>query len=139
MEKPQIIKFEIEHLKAIDWREDPDRAHVAHIEDGIALMRTRPYTAFSGVAGGKLLGAAGVIDCGYGVGYAWVVVAPEIERHKLWFHRAVRQYLRAILRTNGYRRLQAEALKCSKRNREWLEVLGFKARPYVIYELEAGG
>ncbi len=133
---PRIVKFEIGHLRAVNWREDPRGERREHLESGIVLMQRFPYLAYSAVAGETLLGSAGVIDCGDGVGYAFVVVGPEIEKYKLWFHRNVRDYLRAILRVYGLKRLQTEALKCSKRNREWLEVLGFKARPFIIYELD---
>ncbi len=137
--RPEIIPFEPGHLLAIDWREHSRSDRLEHIRNGMQLMERYPYIAFTGAAGERLLGAAGVVLCGFGVGYAWVVVGPEIERYKFWFHRTVGIYLRAILKTFEITRLQAEALKSSRRNREWLEALGFRARPYVIYEMEVHG
>jgi hypothetical protein len=130
---PEIISFEPEHIAAIVGR---DGEGARQIESGMELLRSCPYIAYSGAVGDKIIGAAGVSHLGNADGYAWVFLSADIERHKVWFHRAVKSYLRAIVATWNLRRVQAQALKCSKRNREWIEALGFKARPYIVYELE---
>ena len=131
--KPEIIRFEPEHIAAIVGRDGEGERQIAR---GMELLKTCPYIAYSGRLEERIIGAAGVSHLGNGDGYAWVFVSTKIENHKLWFHRAVKTYLRAIIATWKLRRIQAQALKCSRRNREWLEALGFKARPYIVYELE---
>lgn len=120
---PRLVKFEIEHLTAVDWRE---HGNAAQMQRGIEMIKNFPCMAFTGMAGDKLLGSAGVVNWGYGTGYAWVIVAPEIEHYKLWFHRTVRMYFRAIIRTWNLKRVEAEVKEYSQRNCQWIEALGFK-------------
>lgn len=131
--KPRIIKFELEHIAKINGRDGdmPER-----IERGMELLKTRPYMAFSGQIEDRLLGAAGIVNLGGGDGYAWVYVSPEIENYKIWFHRNIKLYMRAIIRTYRLSRIQADTLAYVQRNCEWLEKLGYKVKPYMHYELE---
>lgn len=131
--KPEIIPFEPEHIAAIVGRDGEGERQIA---GGLELLKSRPYIAYSGRLEEKIIGAAGISLLGDGDGYGWVFISADVENYKLWFHRAVKSYLRAIIATCQLKRIQAQALKCSRRNREWIETLGFKVRPYVVYELE---
>lgn len=129
---PRIVKFQVEHLAALVNREGGNGEHV---ERGLKLMKQFPSFAYSAELDGKILGCAGMILLGNDQGYVWVIVSEAIENYRIWFHRSVRNYLRRIIKIAGLKFLHTEVLKCSKRNREWIETLGFKAKPYIIYEL----
>jgi hypothetical protein len=131
---PELIKFEPKHLLEISRREDKPEERVNRDFEAVKRYHNLAYT---GIVDGRILGSAGMFiglvyrDGGKMVndsraGYAWVVVSEEIGNYKLWFHRIVGMYFKAVIRTFRLNRVECEVMEDSARNRRWAEVLGFR-------------
>src|SRR5689334_12625721 len=94
--KTEIIRFELEHLMAFDWREF-NREECAHWTR--ELMQRYPSISYTGVVGGSVLGCAGLIMFDKQTAFAWLAVSNNLERHKCWFHRTMKIYFRALMRS----------------------------------------
>jgi hypothetical protein len=66
--------------------------------------------AFTGLAGGKVVGFAGVVILWPGVGDGWIMAAEAISKHKLWFVRSVKKYLDLIMHNHNLHRVQTTVL-----------------------------
>src|SRR4051794_3343351 len=114
---PEIIRFEPEHLLAFDWREF-DRDDCARWTR--ALLRRYPAVAYTGMAGARVLGCAGLFFFGGGVAFAWLAASRDLERHKLWFQRTIKPYFRAVMRTCALTYVFTWVRQDSARNRKWI-------------------
>jgi hypothetical protein len=121
--QPQIIRFEPGHLLAFDWREFEREDCAGWTRE---LMRRYPSVSYTGIAGGRVLGCAGLIFFEGGVAFAWLAASCDLERHKLWFHRTIKMYFRAVVRSYALRYVFTWVREDSERNRKWIEAMGFE-------------
>src|SRR5436190_4185578 len=121
--KPEIVRFEPEHLLAFDWREFDREDCTRWTRE---LMRRHVSISYTGVVDGRVLGCAGVIFVEEGRAFAWLAASCELDRHKLWFHKTIKTYFRAIIRTCGLEYVFTWVRQDSARNRNWIEALGFE-------------
>ena len=142
---PHLIKFELDHIRQIAPREIVSEER---IRGGIENLQRHEYLAFTAVLGEKIIGCAGIcVGVAYGeqgeeikdprAGYVWVNFAEDIERHKFWFHRNVKRYLRACVRTYRLAWVMAAVAETSMRNCKWIERLGFRAIGKLTYQGES--
>lgn len=123
--RPEIIRFEPAHLLAFDWREF-DRDDCARWTR--ELMQRYPSVSYTGVAGARVLGCAGLVFFDAGIAFAWLAASHDLERHKVWFHRTIKVYFRAVMRSYALRYVFTWVREDSERNRKWIEAMGFQRR-----------
>ena len=124
-DRPEIVPFEPWHLDAIEWRDGLSLS--VDKEWARAMMEQYRFVGRSGRVGEKIIGAAGVLLLGGGQAYATVVVSHAIEKHRVWFHRAVRRGFLDLIREHGLKYVFCWTLEGSRCDARWLEALGFAA------------
>jgi hypothetical protein len=123
--KPEIVRFEPEHLLAFDWREF-DRADCTRWTR--ELMETHASISYTGIVGGHVLGCAGLIFFDKRTAFAWLAVSKDLESYRLWFHRTMKHYFRAVMRSFTLKYVFTWVREDSERNRRWIEAMGFKSQ-----------
>jgi len=88
--------------------------------------------------GNHILSCCGVRVLWPGVGEAWLIFSPEIEKHTLEATKIIRTYLAKIIADCELRRVQAFATVNSPKAARYLEVLGFQ-REGVLRKLGRDG
>ena len=86
---------------------------------------SRHGPAFTAWADGRPACIGGVFTITDWMGEAWLVTSDLVQRHPLFFHRAVRQYLRLIAQETGFRRVQANVSSLNPASLKWTPRLGF--------------
>ena len=121
MELPILSPFKAEDIEELEARENCDieevKALAQIIQDG--------SMGFTARLEGKVIGCAGVFKKWEGTGQAWVMISDKMMKHKLWFHRIVRQLLQQVAQAEPYARIEAVVKAESERNIQWIETLGF--------------
>lgn len=134
---PEVVKFDPAHLTEIESRESESLPRVLM---GQWFLRTHDGIAFTIKAGGKVIGAAGVIlgpvatprlEIREREGYAWALFGPEIGQCPVWLHRTVKRYFERIVVGYRLRRVIADQ-PSSQRNYGWLTALGFVSKGGVM-------
>ena len=123
--QPEIIRFEPEHLLAFEWREF-NREECARLTRD--LMQRYRFVAYTGIVEGNVLGCAGLILFNEQTAFAWLAVSNKLERHKYWFHRTMKIYFRALMRSLALKYVFTWVREDSERNRKWIEALGFTSQ-----------
>ena len=143
--KPEIVQFEIDHV----WRvKNRNSESVEELAQGVRLLRDCPHIFFSAAAKDRIIGLAGIVFLDRRVGFPMALFSEEIGAHKIWLHKKVKRYFEAIIRNFDLKTLVVEIGAQSKRNRRWIERLGFKlegpvpdyrdsvGRDYLMYRYE---
>lgn len=73
-----------------------------------------------------VLGMGGIIPVWKGVAIAWLLTACEIERYKVFFHKAIVTMLDKAIRELSLHRVDVSVLAEHEVSIKWLERLGFK-------------
>jgi hypothetical protein len=143
--KPEIVQFEIDHVWRVKNRGGESAEELAR---GVALLRDCPHMFFSGRVASRIIGLAGIVFLGARAGFPMALFSDEIGAHKLWFHKTVKRYFAAIVRSFELETLAVEIAAESERNRRWIQALGFKlegpladyrdsmGRDYLMYRYE---
>jgi len=122
----EILPFRPGDAGRISLREVDARA-LAFVPDLPRLIRdlARTGPTFTAWADGQPACIGGVMILTEWMGEAWLFTSPLVERYPLWFHKAVRQYLRLIIAENGLRRVQANVFAENETSLRWTPRLGF--------------
>ncbi len=123
--EPQVVPFRPEHLQGFEGREGEGREEM---EIGLDLIARFEGFAWSFVAGGRVIGAAGVATAEE-TGYGWMTLRADIATHALWLHRTTGRLLQKAFAGSQIERIRTTILKSSERNRRWVESLGFSIQP----------
>jgi hypothetical protein len=117
----RIVPYRAEHLAALVLQ--PAQIWLAPVvtdEYRAALERAGP--AFTALAGGRVLGCAGVVEHWPGRGVGWAMLAADIGPRFVALHRAVRRYLER----QAPRRLEIAVQRDFAAGRRWALLLGFE-------------
>jgi hypothetical protein len=90
---------------------------------GRNLLKGMAYTL---TTNGEIIACGGVMPFWKGVGEAWVVTSPLVEKYRLAFAKVVHNKLSEIIRRNGYERVQTCVHADFMSSRRWVERMGFK-------------
>ncbi|MGE4298096.1 MAG: hypothetical protein AB7E47_08720 [Desulfovibrionaceae bacterium] len=126
MPETSIEPFRPEHLTRLCPR-PAARANMAWSGDFAALARA--YAA-NGPAltlrlDGAIAACGGICLCWPGMGEAWCVTSPLVERHPIRFCKEARKALALLERATRAHRVQAHAEAADPRAGRWLAWLGF--------------
>ena len=128
MANPLLIPFEPFHLGKFINRDTgmSDDMSTAHI-----FSNGPAYTA---VVDDRIIGCAGVIILGYGIGVGWMTLSKEVEDHQFWLAKIVKKILRDIIRSFSLRQIESFILTDNDKNQLWAAFLGFQTeRQYTRY------
>ena len=123
----QIVEFEMSHFDRIQLR-DWDLMGTQQMDDVRERLKyfATNGPSYTGMIHGDVVGCAGVFIHWSGMGEAWVLSSPLVERFKLSFHRAVKQTLDMIQDNLKLHRIQCVVHAEYTRSQKWVERLGFK-------------
>ena len=126
-ERLRLVPFRREHLERLRPRGFAAGSRYSLIDLAPSLLcRAQLGPAFTALLDGDAAAVAGVCHLCDGIGEAWALVSPEVERVPISFHRAVSRRLARIGAENGFRRLLASVDVNDPRGMRWLEMLGFR-------------
>lgn len=117
----KLIPFKKEHYKQII--DNSDQSYLsAHVTDAdLDEVERNPFSV-SCFHGETLLGVGGVILSHASRGEAWGIVAPNIRRHFLGLHHAVKGYLQNV----KVNRIEAVVHTDYEPGHRWVKALGFE-------------
>lgn len=121
---PTLMPFRAEHILAFSHREPVGLDQWGGVMQAVKKETMGP--AFTATVGETYLGSAGIAILWAGVGEAWMILAPEVEKHGIWLTRTVRRVFEDIREAFNLRRVQATVRVDSPRNQRWIDLLGFK-------------
>ena len=123
----QIVEFEMSHFDRIQLR-DWDLMGTQQMGDVRERLKyfAENGPSYTGMIHGEVVGCAGVFIHWPGMGEAWVLSSPLVERFKLSFHRAIKQTLNGIQDNLKLHRIQCVVHADYTRSQKWVERLGFK-------------
>ncbi len=88
--------------------------------------------SYSGFAGDRYLGSAGLIPLWPGRAMAWALVVSTVDRRQmLTIHRWVNEFLDEAQQDKRYRRIEASVLDGFVQAQKWVERLGFQREGYM--------
>lgn len=128
MSDVRVVPFRAEHLLDMHLREH-DRRSVSAVPGGLkalAPLWKAGGPAFTLLDGERTLACAGVLLPRRGLGEAWAVTSPGVERAALSLHRAAKRGLTEIIESRGLCRVQATVSMKNKAAIRWAERLGFE-------------
>lgn len=120
MANRQVVPFHAEHLLQIQYRDEGRLETIA-----TAAVKEMCGPAFTAIVDDEIIACAGVVIAWPGVGAAWAVLSPAVEKHGLWITRSVRRMLDVIIRGSNLHRLEMVVLADNERNYRWAHTLGF--------------
>ena len=82
--------------------------------------------AFTGVNEGGIIACGGVLPIWKGVGEAWAVTSPLVQKYPLVFAKTMRSKLIEIIIANSFERVQTIVDAEFRVSQRWLERMGFK-------------
>jgi len=82
--------------------------------------------AFTGVNSEKIVACAGIVPMWKGVGEAWAVTSPLVERHGLFFAKEIWKRLNALIEIMELERVQTTVHVKHEKSIKWVERMGFK-------------
>ena len=95
--------------------------------EAAAGLEPPPGAAFSALAGGRVLGCAGVIvPHGSRCGRAWALLGDDLRARPFLLHRLAARGLDSIARRHCLTRIEASVQADFAAGRRWLEALGFR-------------
>lgn len=115
-----VVPFKAEHLLQIQHRDEGWLETIS-----TAAVKEMCGPAFTAIVNDEVIACAGVVIAWPGVGVAWAVLSPTIEKHGLWITRSVRRMLNVIIRGSYLHRVEMVVLANSERNYRWARALGF--------------
>jgi len=80
---------------------------------------------FTGLMDGEIIASGGVVILWKGVGEAWVVSSPLVEKYPLIFAKTIARKLREIIRESGLVRVQTMVDAEHIVSQRWIERMGF--------------
>ena len=137
----RIVPFEPAHLLALDMGAH-ERAWLGGFDRAACAVHWPAGPAYSAVAGGAVLGCAGLMAQGDSA-TAWAVLSDALRARPMALHRAASRMLAAI--APHFRRIRATAPADFAAGARWLRALGFRpvrtlpdygpnGEPFVEYE-----
>lgn len=140
-----LIPFRALHVSAMNLR-PVAQAELASFNDHKWLAICEANPGWTGLLDGKIMAAAGVIIPFKGLGEAWLLTTPLVEKHPLLFVRTVKRVMGMIAVSHGLHRLQAMVDVSFTRAHRFVELLGFeseavlekygpKQETYVMYRI----
>lgn len=123
-----MILFQVEHLKQIDLRPFDEQVimGVPDAFDRIALQAENGI-AYTGIdEEGKIIGIGGIVFLWQGVGSGWVLTSELLLKHKIWFHRTIKDILELTEMARNLHRIETIILRDHVVSMKWAERLGFK-------------
>jgi len=127
MANPSLIPFEPFHLGKFINRD-------TGMSDDISAAYILKGPAYTAIIDGRVIGCAGVILLGYGIGIGWMCLSKEVEDYQFWLAKTTKRILRDIIQSFGLRRIESFILTESDKNQLWAAFLGFQTeRQYTRY------
>lgn len=110
-------EYEVRAFEKGDMQAFPDL-------QALELPDMMPGYAFTAVKDEKVIACGGVVTKHPGVGEAWLHMAPGSMRHALFLAKKVQQYLKEIIVSSGYHRVQM-TIECDNKDLlVWSHFLG---------------
>ncbi len=125
---PELILFQVEHLKQINLRSFDEQV-IMGVPDAFdrIVLQAENGIAYTGIdEEGKIIGIGGIVLLWQGVGSGWVLTSELLLKHKIWFHRTIRDILELTEMARNLHRIESVILKEHVVSMKWAERLGFK-------------
>lgn len=123
---PELIPFELQHLKKIEEYHEWDRKSINAIKisdrEEFLLNRGPSWTVREG---DTILACAGVNLLWGGVGEAWMLTSAKISRHRFYFYKTLKNTFLGLVRTFRLHRVQADVERDFKASCNMMKHLGF--------------
>ena len=105
------------HFDSLTFLNFPDPRAIA-----MNLARGPAYT----LTNGEIIGCGGILPLWKGVGEAWVISSPQVEKHPIAFARTIWRKLFELIDSMGLERVQSLVDAEHKVSMVWVERMGFK-------------
>lgn len=130
----ELIAFEARHLLGIEIQPGQrDEVMVGSIEGTAQWIEAQNYPSFTGLRGGEVIAAAGLVPSGSGVGTGWMFLPNCADRHDmLWVMRQSKRLLNTVQRDAKYLSVQITVRKGWKAAERFAGMLGFTATDVVV-------
>lgn len=121
-----LVPFKAHHLRSIDLRNIDTRVLGAYpdLTQRLAYMEA-VRGGFTGIADGKVVGAAGVFRLWNGVGEGWIIGSIHLRHHTLSLCRTVLRSLEILAQSLDLRRIQGASSLAYPTHAKWLRTMGF--------------
>lgn len=116
----RIIPFDATHIDELQLQ--PRQSHaISHLTLPYALTLQNVGVAASAELDGKIIGCAGILPAGFGLGHMWALSSVDAGRHFVKIHRC----LRRMIDLSNLRRIEATAEVDFIEACRFLELLNF--------------
>lgn len=117
--RPYLVTYKAEHLLMLTHRD-------GEYEESIKSAIQKEYgIAWTAMLEYEVIGCAGMLFTGTGIGSLWACFSPKIADHSFWIHRICKNYIRDLKRAYKLRRVEFVAIGDIARNNDWALALGF--------------
>ena len=130
----EIVPFDIVFFDAMDLR-SWDQMGIdcqENVRERIANYAANG-PAYTVLIDNEVMACGGVYIHWQGVGEAWVLTSPLVEKHMVSFHKAVKTKLQEIARDHNLHRIQCVVNQIYRRSQKWVERLGFEREGLLKY------
>ena len=128
----KVIPFEADHVADLFARNSTQAtAGMDYVVKDYIDCMAAPGHGFSLVTNGHLIFSAGVYPVWNGLGEAWVIPRDLVKPYRKQVVKYVRNYLRALIDENGYRRVQSTVRADFDVGQRFMEFLGFKKEAFL--------
>ena len=122
----QFVPFRPEHLDGIRLQPSQDYLGAVLRDPSARFNAGRSRPAYSGVVGGRIVGAAGVMPAENGAAYCWALLSTLVPK---WSWVRITRFVAAELtavQQNGVRNLFTTVKEDFCQGHEWARLLGFE-------------
>lgn len=124
--KPFLIPFKMNQVQYMDLREFDKRVFLSVPNSAKELMAyERSGYGWTGIVGNEIIAAGGIAPIWEGVGCAWLLSTPLVDKYKLFLHRTVKNAIMQTSKAKNLHRIETAILTDHIVSQRWAERLGF--------------